>query len=292
MIFLKNRSRFETQIIEVENIALEFVYSGSVNNYSYHLTEMPHMHMTYELHFILDGECPICVDDSEYILKKNSVCIIPKKTNHYFPMHSNKCEGFGMMMSVKYNKEDKTLKKSSVESELPFDLPGEFSIIEGNSKIENYINDFISAYKNKGFGYKCIKRSALTLIFFTILDELNGHKYLEPKITESARSNDDFILDSYIVNNYCRNITLLDVSKALGYSVTHTGRIIKKNYGMSYSDLILELRMTRAKKRIISTDLSFSEIAQSVGYLSYNGFGMAFKKYFGKTPEQMKLDEK
>lgn len=287
---MKSTSRLETQIIEVENIILEFVYSVGISDFSYHLTEMPHMHMTYELHFILEGECPICVDDSEYTLKKNSVCIIPKKTNHYFPMHSNKCEGFGMMMSVKYNKEGKHLEKSREELDQLFELPKAFSIIEGNPKIEKYINDFILAYKNKGFGYKCIKRSALTLIFFAILDELNGHKYLEPKIKESARNNDDFVLDSYIVNNYCRNITLIDVSKALGYSATHTGRIIKKNYGMSYSDLILELRMTRAKKKIISTDLSFSEIAQSVGYSSYNGFGMAFKKYFGKTPEQMRLD--
>jgi len=285
-------SRLETQMIEIENIVLEFIYSDGITDFSYHLTEMPHMHMRYELHFIQAGECPVCVDDSEYILKKNTVCIIPPKTNHYFPRHSNKCEGFGMMLSVKYNKEDKHLEKSLEELERFLEFPKSVSIIEDNAKIESYMKDFISAYMNKKFGCDCMKRSALALIFFAILDELNGHKYLDHEITESVKRNDDFVLDTYIMRNYNRNVTLFDVSKILGYSVAHTGRIIKKNYGMPYSKLILELRMSRAQKSIISTNTSFAEIAQSVGYSSYNGFGMAFKRYFGKTPEQMRLDGK
>lgn len=289
---MKSASQFETQTIEIENIIIEFIYSRNIKDFSYHLTGLPHMHMAYELHFILDGECPICVDDFDYMLTKNTVCIVPPKTNHYFPEHTHRCEGFGMMMSVNYNKEVKQITKSPAGLDKLPEMFNEFTAIEGNAKIEKYIHDFISAYKNKGFGHKCVKRSALTLIFFALLDELGDYKCLKTNSVVKAEQNDNFMLDTYIMNNYYKNISLQDVSKAMGFSSTHTGRIIKKHYGMSYSALILNLRMTQAKKKVLSTDNSFSDIAQSVGYDSYNGFGMAFKRYFGKTPEQMRVDGK
>lgn len=292
MISLKSRSWFETQLIEIEDIVLEFTYSPNITNFSYHLTEIPHIHFEYELHFIIDGECPVCVDDKDYIITENSVCIVPKKANHYFPGHSGKCEGFGMMMTVKYNDKFKNNEKSSICLDKLFEFPNEFKIIQDNKKIDVYIRDFLCAYKNKGFGSDCIKRSSLTLIFLEILNELGGHKFLKTSNAKDNNTSESFVLETYLMNNYNKNISLKDVSDVMGFSVAHTARIIKKYYGVSYSKLILDLRMARAKKKIISTDKSFSEIAIEVGYGSYNGFGMAFKGYFGKTPEQMRNESK
>jgi AraC-like DNA-binding protein len=282
---------FENQIIEIENLIIEFTYTKNIRNFNYHLSEIPHLHLEYELHFILEGECPIYVDDKMHLLKSNSVCIIPKKTEHYFPYSENDCKGFGMIMSVKHKKEKELSEASALAAEKLFKLPASLLIIENNSKINRYIHDFLDAYKDKGFGYEYILKSTLTLLFFTIFKKSCDTLNIGIRTQNVSDANSELLLETYIMNNYTKNISLKDVAEKMCFSVTHTGRIINELFGMPYSRLILELRMTRAKKKILSSDDSFAEIAKSVGFDSYNGFAKAIKRYFGKTPEQIRKEK-
>ena len=78
-----------------------------------------------------------------------------------------------------------------------------------------------------------------------------------------------------------------DVAKHLGISVAQLSRIIQRNYGTNYSQLMTRLRMTDAEK-LLKTDISITDIGKSLGYTTYNGFAAAFKKHFGVCPEEMR----
>ena len=59
---------------------------------------------------------------------------------------------------------------------------------------------------------------------------------------------------------------------------------------LSEESCLTNIRMERAKKLLVSTDLPVSEVAQRSGYADYRVFTKAFKKAEGVTPSQYRQD--
>ena len=77
---------------------------------------------------------------------------------------------------------------------------------------------------------------------------------------------------------------LQKVSEQLCVSPRQCQRLFRVAMGCSPSEYLTELRMRRAVSLLISTNLSVSEIALEVGYLSLSHFSRVFRERFGKTP--------
>ena len=60
--------------------------------------------------------------------------------------------------------------------------------------------------------------------------------------------------------------------------------MFKKYYNESIHQYVIRVRMERAKKLLIETDLPIKEISAKVGYSDLSGFGRAYKKFFGVGP--------
>ncbi len=60
---------------------------------------------------------------------------------------------------------------------------------------------------------------------------------------------------------------------------------------MGANDYINKFRMEKAITLITSTDMSFTEIAEKVGFTTSRYFSTAFKQYTGETPTQYKRRE-
>jgi len=84
-------------------------------------------------------------------------------------------------------------------------------------------------------------------------------------------------------NNYA-DITLKQMAEFFSYSERQLSRIIKTATGKNYEALIRDLRMRRAKELLEYSDLSISEISDSLGYYDTSNFRQAFKKYYRTTP--------
>lgn len=73
----------------------------------------------------------------------------------------------------------------------------------------------------------------------------------------------------------------------LGISPFQLARLLKKEYGMAYSDIVLQLRVNEAKKHLLDprkTNLQIEEIGLMVGFKNKVSFFQAFRKYEGGTP--------
>lgn len=62
--------------------------------------------------------------------------------------------------------------------------------------------------------------------------------------------------------------------------------------GCSASDMLTEIRMTLAGRKLAQTRLSVAEIGEAVGYQSDAAFQRAFKRYAGVTPAQWRTRSK
>lgn len=77
---------------------------------------------------------------------------------------------------------------------------------------------------------------------------------------------------------------LQKMTRQMGVSLRQCQRLFRVALGRSPSQCLTELRMRRAATLLTTTNLSVSEIALEVGYLSLSHFSRVFYHYFGKTP--------
>lgn len=100
------------------------------------------------------------------------------------------------------------------------------------------------------------------------------HQYITDKIM------------TYIEQNYEKDVSLDTLSRQLNYSTTYLSRLIKKNCGKNFTDLLLDCRISRAKELLKNSDYKIHRIAQEVGYGDFSYFIQIFKKKAGVTPSE------
>ncbi len=87
-----------------------------------------------------------------------------------------------------------------------------------------------------------------------------------------------------IQDSYYRNISVQDISNAVGLDRTYLYRVFKEINGITIQQYITNLRLKRACHFLTDSNLSYSEIAYYCGYSSEQYFSMAFKKHMGIAP--------
>lgn len=89
----------------------------------------------------------------------------------------------------------------------------------------------------------------------------------------------------YINDNFSK-ISLSDTAQKFGYSECQLHRILKKHTGYTFSELILHMRMQRARHYLLNTHLPIKNIAYILGLDSAEHFTRMFKKNRGMTPTE------
>ncbi len=111
------------------------------------------------------------------------------------------------------------------------------------------------------------------------------------KVTEKVdlrkKSHNDELKEemlAYIIDNYMRSdLSLSMLSSVFQTSETYVSYFFKEQTGENFSDYLEQVRMTKAKSLLSSSELSINEIARWVGYYSLNTFSRAFKRANGMS---------
>ncbi|MFD2334613.1 response regulator [Cohnella sp. GCM10020058] len=88
---------------------------------------------------------------------------------------------------------------------------------------------------------------------------------------------------------YEDELTLRMVAERLSVNYSYLSRVIKKETGKNFSDLLWLTRIEAAKARLLSEDLKAYEVAYAVGFKNYAHFSLLFKKVVGMSPSAYKL---
>ena len=73
----------------------------------------------------------------------------------------------------------------------------------------------------------------------------------------------------------------------MGISPFYLSKIIKKQTGKSFTDIVIAKRIARAKE-LLKSDKSIKEVTFEAGFNSQNYFAKIFKKSVGITPTEYK----
>lgn len=240
------------------------LYVVTVGHYSQGKINRPYGIPHHQILLTTEGSGSLHLDKKKYILSPGSILITPPNTpQKYQPVNK------WTTMYITY---------VTNWSSNYFSLPNDIFYSDNAEKYARLITGMLSLNSESDF---CRKSSP---ILYELLLELHN------EITHKTESNDRLsFVHSYIQNHFSEEIDLTDLAGMCGFVPEYFSRIYKRVYHMSPIEHVHKLRMQEAKKKLIFSSLSISQISKAVGYNSPSHFGKLFKQQESLTPNQFRI---
>ncbi len=103
------------------------------------------------------------------------------------------------------------------------------------------------------------------------------------KFSESSKINTAL---NHIHEHLSDPISLGEVASLLKVSSATCNRLFRKSLGKSFKDFLIEVRISRACKRLIESDDPITQIASDCGFYNLSNFNKQFKRRKGMTPRE------
>jgi len=290
------QTKFSGITVQLSNTRAKLVFPAKLEHgyveFRKNMSPNQHIHYDIEVHFVLSGSYQLVTAQQDFLLTENTVCVIPKGCSHQLFPETSDSDIFNMLVTLAPKGKG---SRSKTVTQLWNGLK-QVQLFPDSGRVCDHVRDFGIACKGSGNVNLHIRESLMTLVFCLVTEKLSDRF---PNRSRMAKVCDlpydgawfDADLENFIMCNYKQKLSREDVAKHLGISVAQLSRIIQRNYGTNYSQLMTRLRMADAEK-MLKTDIPITEIAKSLGYTTYNGFAAAFKKHFGAAPEQMRREVK
>ena len=91
---------------------------------------------------------------------------------------------------------------------------------------------------------------------------------------------------SYIEKSINKRIRVAEIANKIGIDRSYLSRLFRKEIGMSISDYIAKMKIDASINMILYSELTYSEIAENLGFASQSHFIDVFKKNTGTTPKK------
>jgi AraC-like DNA-binding protein len=85
-------------------------------------------------------------------------------------------------------------------------------------------------------------------------------------------------------------INLTDVSRKLRVSKCHLCRVLRKNSGRTFQQLLRAARLKAAAEILTRSDAPVKAVSYDVGYKQLSHFCQDFKKMYGRTPTEYRVN--
>lgn len=92
-------------------------------------------------------------------------------------------------------------------------------------------------------------------------------------------------------NAYDKNISLTLVADEIGISPFYLSRLVKSTLGITFINMLTNIRMAKAIDLVSNTRLQVQEISSKIGYPNITYFCKVFKKYTGKSISEYRIDQ-
>lgn len=167
-------------------------------------------------------------------------------------------------------------------NQLAFDIVKELTVLNASDSNEEEINRIYSQIND----FETMETLKAWLIQFC----RNVVNKLECKKLTRHRDTIDLIV-TYLEANYFKpEISTESVSEIVKLTPGYLGKLFSESIGKSINEYINELRMKRAKEELEKSTACVCDIANMVGFSNQSYFTATFKKHFGVTPNQYRLE--
>ena len=147
-------------------------------------------------------------------------------------------------------------------------------------QIQNLLENMIYSLVTGRGDQNRINQTTMGLIFLYLLDSV---QYAEMRVPNQYENMISMTTLDYIEQNY-KTATLTELCVRLHLPMHVLSKMIKKNTGFNFKELLQQKRMNKAIELMCETELPISDIIAAVGYENGSYFHRVFREKYHVTP--------
>ena len=147
-------------------------------------------------------------------------------------------------------------------------------------QIQNLLENMIYSLVTGRGDQNRINQTTMGLIFLYLLDSV---QYAEMRVPNQYENMISMTTLDYIEQNY-KTATLTELCVRLHLPMHVLSKMIKKNTGFNFKELLQRKRLNKAVELMCETDLPISDIIAAVGYENGSYFHRVFREKYHVTP--------
>jgi len=236
----------------------------------------PHWHDFFEILCVARGGLYVSMNDTVYEVGSGDIIMINSGVIHSFFDTKPKTAVFGMQFSVTF------FDESFIDlRDIIFQNP-----VIGKNRMLDTLYDHVyrllreisREYHGKAIGYQFAVKSKLYELMLVIL---RGMPKVEHKIPSTISKH----IYNFVLKNFDNpDLMLEEAANALNLNKFYFAHIFKKYMGYSFHSYLTITRVNFAKRYLIETKMSITDVAFRTGFNSLQTFNRVFKTLTGFTP--------
>lgn len=139
---------------------------------------------------------------------------------------------------------------------------------------------FFEKYANFQKVIRCDTLEILKDIYLNLIMDLNEYRSIKTSNKQDLVNR----IFEYIQNNYADSLSLGQVAKSVFLSPSYLSTLITNETGKSFTDIVNEMRISKACNLLADPKRKIADIAYSVGFNEPQYFSIIFKKITKLTP--------
>jgi len=150
--------------------------------------------------------------------------------------------------------------------------------------VQNLAENLVWSLVNHQSNNRKLNQMTMGLLFLQLLNATDRIERETPSQYENM-----LVIDAirHIEEDY-KNVRLIDLSAEMKLPVSGLSKLIKKQTGQTFKELLLQKRFSKAVQLLTNTNLSISDIILAVGYENTSYFYRTFKQLYGMSPHEFR----
>jgi AraC-like DNA-binding protein len=153
-----------------------------------------------------------------------------------------------------------------------------------DQSVETLLSQLVTHYRQPGFNHQIRCQSLLLQIFAEAAQWVETHA--NQTKSDALHMPKLVLMKNYLHDHFNRDIQIKDLEQVSGLSKNYILFLFRKHLGTSPIQYLAWIRINKAKELAIHSNLSISQIAETVGYSDVHTFGRMFKKKTGQSLSQ------
>lgn len=234
----------------------------------------PHVHQFIEICCVMDGTLTLNVDKEQRTLKKGDFALIHPFRLHQYQTDEN-CRMWVGVIS------DQIIDSTGTQSHSH--VWGEDFVFHGSDSLFDYVSDHLPPKSDEHMEIEPDSpiMYRIKAIFCAVMEEYTR------KIAQTNVPSYSMALAAiykYIEENFQNDISIKDISSALGYSEKYISHTLSSVPNSNFRKIINQRRIMNAKAKLRTSDKKIIDIAMMVGFKQERTFYRAFKEEVNMTP--------
>ena len=253
-----------------------------------------HRHNYVEVLYVCEGSLTNIIDGKQVIVRKGELLFLNQFTHHEILAAKRNDIAINFMIlpeffDVAYTMagNNNVLANFLVNVLRRDNQRGEylhFKVAE-NLQIQNLLENMIYSLVTGKGDQNRINQTTMGLIFLYLLESV---QYAEMRLPNQYENMIAMTTLDYIEQQY-RTATLTELCEQLHLPMHMLSKMIKKNTGFNFKELLQRKRLNKAVELMCETDLPISDIIAAVGYENGSYFHRVFKERYHTTPRAFRV---